>query len=186
MKPEQCRAARGLVDWSQGSLADKAGVSLSTVRDFEKGRRTPIPNNLAAIRAALETAGVTFLEAGGVSTGPGVSLRKRDGAAIDVDENQVVQYRENLENDAPPGAGAKNMKDVPNDRRAGRRGTECCRGDARIQRNGTRGGCGRPPGRSRRYRNAFDEMPRRADTIDQSQRGGAPRRLTAASDANTF
>jgi DNA-binding transcriptional regulator YiaG len=58
MSPEQCRAARGFVDWSQSDLATAANVSLSTVRDFEKGRRVPIANNLAAMEAALASQGV--------------------------------------------------------------------------------------------------------------------------------
>ncbi|SFU23042.1 helix-turn-helix transcriptional regulator [Mesorhizobium sp. YR577] len=72
---EQCRAGRALIEWSQEQLATAASVSLSTVRDFEKGRHTPIANNFTAIRAALEAAGVTFLDNGSVATGPGVSLR---------------------------------------------------------------------------------------------------------------
>jgi DNA-binding transcriptional regulator YiaG len=62
MTPEQCRAARGWLDWSQHDLADAAHVSLSTVRDFEKERRVPIANNLAAMKAALEAHGIEFVE----------------------------------------------------------------------------------------------------------------------------
>jgi DNA-binding transcriptional regulator YiaG len=58
MTPEQCRAARGWLDISQQELADAANVSLSTVRDFEKGRRAPIGNNLNAMRAALASRGI--------------------------------------------------------------------------------------------------------------------------------
>jgi len=58
LAPEQSRAARGWLDWSQEELAKRANVSLSTVRDFEKGRRTPIGNNLAAMVHALEAAGI--------------------------------------------------------------------------------------------------------------------------------
>jgi DNA-binding XRE family transcriptional regulator len=69
------RGARGLIQWSQTQLAKKAAVSVSTVADFENGRRLPIPNNLAAIRRALEDAGVKFLNAG-KSGGAGVRLRE--------------------------------------------------------------------------------------------------------------
>jgi len=61
MSPEQCRAARAWLNWSQAELAAKAKVSSSTLRDFEAGRRVPIANNLASIRRALEEAGVQFL-----------------------------------------------------------------------------------------------------------------------------
>lgn len=73
--PSQSRAARGLLEWSQQALASQANLSLSTIRDFEKGRRVPTVNNLAAIRRALEHAGVEFIaENGG---GAGVRLAKR-------------------------------------------------------------------------------------------------------------
>lgn len=61
MSPEQCRAARAWLDWSQSDLAARADVSASTIRDFEAGRRIPIVNNLRAIRQALEAAGIEFL-----------------------------------------------------------------------------------------------------------------------------
>ncbi len=60
IRRDQCRAARGFLDWSQQDLADAANVSLSTVRDFEKGRREPIRNNLFAMRTVFEDAGLEF------------------------------------------------------------------------------------------------------------------------------
>ena len=61
MSPEQVRAARGWLGWSQQDLAARAQVGLSTVKDFENGSRKPIANNLSAIRRAIEEAGITFL-----------------------------------------------------------------------------------------------------------------------------
>lgn len=64
MTPEQCRAARGWLEISQSDLATASNVSLSTVRDFEKGRRKPIDNNLNAIIQVLEGKGVSFIDNG--------------------------------------------------------------------------------------------------------------------------
>lgn len=64
MSPEQSRAARGWLAWSQQNLAERASVGLSTVRDFEAGRRQPIANNIAAMRRAIEDAGVGLLFSG--------------------------------------------------------------------------------------------------------------------------
>jgi ribosome-binding protein aMBF1 (putative translation factor) len=61
MSPEQCRAARAWLGWSQQELAKKASVGLSTVKDFENHSRKPIANNLAAMRTALEGAGIELL-----------------------------------------------------------------------------------------------------------------------------
>ncbi len=72
MTPEHCRAARGWLNWSQSELAKASGTGLSTVKDFEGGRRTPIANNLAAMRAAMEREGIAFVldgDALGISAG---------------------------------------------------------------------------------------------------------------------
>lgn len=61
MSPEQSRAARGWLGWSQKDLADRASVGLSTVKDFESGSRTPIANNLTAIQRAVEEAGIALM-----------------------------------------------------------------------------------------------------------------------------
>jgi transcriptional regulator with XRE-family HTH domain len=58
----------------QAVLAEASNVSRNTVVAFERGQRAPGGNNLAAIRAALEAAGVVFLDPNG--NGPGVALRK--------------------------------------------------------------------------------------------------------------
>jgi transcriptional regulator with XRE-family HTH domain len=70
----QCRAARALLGWSQSELEVAAQVARKTLADFEAGKRQPIRATIAAIRAALETAGVIFIDQNG--EGPGVRLRK--------------------------------------------------------------------------------------------------------------
>lgn len=62
---DQCRAARGLINWSQSQLAQNSKTGLSTVRNFEAGRSVPRPLYMDAIEVALTKAGVEFI-AGGV------------------------------------------------------------------------------------------------------------------------
>lgn len=77
LTPEHSRAARGWLDWSQEELARRANVSLSTVRDFEKGRRIPISNNLAAIARVFESVGIIPLDDQGRPAGIGVETPGR-------------------------------------------------------------------------------------------------------------
>jgi transcriptional regulator with XRE-family HTH domain len=77
--PEQCRAARALLGWSQDDLSEKAKVAKKTLQLFELGKRNPYAQTLEALRQALERGGVEFIaENGG---GPGVRLAKRKGRA---------------------------------------------------------------------------------------------------------
>lgn len=73
----QIRAARALVRWSVEELAKRANVGVMTIRRAEAADGIPsmLPNNMAAIRAALEAAGVEFIpENGG---GAGVRIVKK-------------------------------------------------------------------------------------------------------------
>jgi transcriptional regulator with XRE-family HTH domain len=72
-RPEQCRAGRALLNWSQEELAKRARVAKQTLADFERGARSPYPRTLADIRSALEAAGVEFTN----GDAPGVRLHQR-------------------------------------------------------------------------------------------------------------
>ena len=71
MTPAQCRGARAMLEWSRKQLADASGIAERTVIDFERGARSPLRNNLAAMQRALETAGIEFTN----GDAPGVRLR---------------------------------------------------------------------------------------------------------------
>ncbi len=58
MTPEQCWAAQAWLGLSQQQLAIRAQVAKNTVHLFEAGLRTPTPNNLAALRRAVEAEGL--------------------------------------------------------------------------------------------------------------------------------
>ena len=73
--PGQCKAARALLELTQGDLAKAANLGLSTVVDFEKKRREVSAAVVQAIKDALAARGVDFIgENGG---GPGLRLRRR-------------------------------------------------------------------------------------------------------------
>jgi hypothetical protein len=75
----QMRAARALIRWSADDLARETTLSVTTIRRAEltEGETSMTTANDLAVRRALETAGVEFIDENG--GGPGVRLRKRQG-----------------------------------------------------------------------------------------------------------
>lgn len=65
--------ARAAVGWGVRELAKEAAVAVDTVSRLERGEEI-MPRTLAAIRTALESAGVIFIDENG--EGAGVRLRK--------------------------------------------------------------------------------------------------------------
>ena len=72
LTPAQCRAARGLLDWTQQELADAARIGVATVRLFEGEVAESRQATLAVLRQAFEAAGVEFTN----GEQPGVRLTK--------------------------------------------------------------------------------------------------------------
>ena len=72
----QVKAARALVHWSQEELAAAADISIPTIKRLEAtdGPLGGRAGTTEKIRAALESAGVEFIDENG--GGPGVRLRK--------------------------------------------------------------------------------------------------------------
>lgn len=70
----QIRAARALLGWSQQDLADHAIVSVNALRRLEGEQVDPRMSTVAAVKSALENAGIDFLPADG-RQGEGVRLR---------------------------------------------------------------------------------------------------------------
>lgn len=72
----QCRAARALLQWTQATLANRAGVARKTVAHFEIGRRDLMARTRRDIMETFERAGVEFIWPGGPG-GEGVRLLRR-------------------------------------------------------------------------------------------------------------
>ena len=69
----QCRMARVGLGWKETYLARVAGVGLTTLYRFERGKARTQPKTVEAIQRVLEAAGVVFLANG---DGLGVQLHK--------------------------------------------------------------------------------------------------------------
>lgn len=104
----QISAGRMLAEVSQKELAERANVSIPTIKRMEGTGNGFLntTNNVLAVIAVLESVGVKFIEDGQTSAGggPGVRLLKSDNQ-FDTDVSQTVQYPEHLQPDAPTGAG---------------------------------------------------------------------------------
>lgn len=68
--------ARAGLHWSRAELATAAGLGVATVVRFESGQPVQ-PDTITDIKAALEKAGVEFIDGGAISRkgGPGVRLQ---------------------------------------------------------------------------------------------------------------
>jgi predicted transcriptional regulator len=56
------RAARGLLDWSQGELAKRSGVSKQSVTRIENGTMDPRFSTITALYQAIRSAGVVLAD----------------------------------------------------------------------------------------------------------------------------
>ncbi len=75
----QMRAARALVGMDQRHLAQASGVSLPTIQRMEasNGVVRGVIESLMKVLAALEAAGIEFINEGGTSAGGGRGVRLR-------------------------------------------------------------------------------------------------------------
>jgi transcriptional regulator with XRE-family HTH domain len=64
---------RAALDWTTADLAKASSISVATINRFERGLISPTTANLAALRRAMEAAGLEFIDANG--GGPGVRLK---------------------------------------------------------------------------------------------------------------
>lgn len=77
----QIRGARGILNWSQGELAERTGISATSIGSIENGQSTPRANTLQTIQKAFEDAGIEFIGQEGVrqKTGDVRVLKGRQG-----------------------------------------------------------------------------------------------------------
>lgn len=77
MTPEQLRMARNALRLGTRELAELAGVSFTTINRFETEKGGLQHSSAEAIRKALETEGIQFLESGDLAHGPGVAVKQK-------------------------------------------------------------------------------------------------------------
>ena len=96
MTPAQCRAARGLLGWSQSELGERARVAQKTITKFESEARVPHPRTIEALVKVFEGEGVVFLEATetvviavGIRVGSAAAAKLQGGGAGGSDDDAL-------------------------------------------------------------------------------------------------
>ena len=64
IKPNQVKAARALLGWSQDDLAERAGLSKASIAKFEINEREPHQSSMDGILQAFELSGIVFTKNG--------------------------------------------------------------------------------------------------------------------------
>jgi DNA-binding XRE family transcriptional regulator len=82
LSPNQCRAARGLLDLTQGQLAQRAQVGRKTVADFEGSHRNLHKRTVRRIEEAFVDAGIEFGSYDSVGRVAPMTTNHESGAAV--------------------------------------------------------------------------------------------------------
>lgn len=95
----QIRGARGILNWSQSELAERTGISATSIGSIENGISTARANTLITIRKAFEDAGIEFIGLDGIKlrTGDVRVFRGQTGIAEFFDD--VYATVQNFEGD---------------------------------------------------------------------------------------
>lgn len=79
----QIRGARGILNWSQQDLAQRTGISATSIGSIENGQTTPRASTIDIIKTTFERNGIEFLGLQGV--------RERDSTLITYEGTQGLQ-----------------------------------------------------------------------------------------------
>lgn len=84
----QIRGARGVLNWSQGDLSDRTGISATSIGSIENGLTQPRDSTLQLIQKAFEDAGIEFLAMEGIRfrTNYIMNLKGKDGFSDFLDD----------------------------------------------------------------------------------------------------
>lgn len=92
----QIRGARGILNWSQQDLAQRTGISATSIGAIENGQTTPRESTLATIRKTFENSGIEFIGFEGVRVQSSYvqTLKGEEGFSAFLDDvyNTAVQY----------------------------------------------------------------------------------------------
>ncbi|MDH4414074.1 MAG: helix-turn-helix transcriptional regulator [Rhizobium sp.] len=83
MTAQECRAARILAQVDRDALCEESGVTKRVLADFENQNSAPGPDDLKALKDALERLGITFIpEARGAGAGIRLKFSRKQSAGI--------------------------------------------------------------------------------------------------------
>ncbi len=85
----QIRGARGLLNWSQHDLAERTGISSTSIGNIENGQTLPRESTLTALEKAFADAGIEFL--------PNDGMRRKAGEVkVFTGRNGYMQFFEEV------------------------------------------------------------------------------------------